>query len=101
MSNEIIVNQVNLTNQSNKAFKAPYLLVVQIKKGFKNFISLEKPEFFHQHISTKGFFVDKTEEEIIAGYADILNSVSSTVYTEMSFPLTKVEYVKNLVYKAK
>jgi len=101
MSDEIIVNQVTFSNKTAQAFKAPYLLVVQIKKSFKNFISLEKPEFFHQHLSTKGFFTEASEEEIGKTFTDILNSMPRALYTEMSFPLTKVEYVKNLVYKAK
>jgi hypothetical protein len=101
MSNEIVVNQVTFTNKNTQAFKAPYLLVVQIKKGFRNFLSLEKPEFFHQHLSTKGFFCEASDDEIAKNFAQILTDTSRELYTEMSFPLTKVEYVKNLVYKAK
>lgn len=101
MNNDIVVFQTNKTNQSNTIYKAPYLIVILLKKEYKKFIAIEKPEIFQNHLTAKGFFTSVNEYEIMEKISDIINSTSRELYTEMSFPLSKVEYIKNLIYKAK
>ncbi|HEY5267797.1 MAG TPA: hypothetical protein VII94_01530 [Candidatus Saccharimonadales bacterium] len=86
-------------------WKAKFLVtlddgVVGKTRSFQRFISLEQPRPQDGIIQVKGIFCDKSEEEIIKTYGDILLNTPKEQTLEMQFPLHRVYSVRSLVFNA-
>lgn len=85
--------------------KPSYLITLEdtsSKKAdrFQRFISLDKPELLNGFIQVKGIFSDKSEDEIIKTFVDILTNSSKELILEMMFPMHRICSIRNLVFNA-
>lgn len=84
--------------------KPPYLVTLEENTGktraTKRFISLDKPESINGFIQVKGIFSDKSEDEIVKTYSEILTSCPKEDVLEMMFPLHKIHSIRSLVFNA-
>jgi len=81
-----------------------YLVVLERQVGktqvIEKFISLDKPESVNGFIQAKGIFCEKTEEEIIKSFNDILTSSPKELILEMMFPHHRIVSIRSLVFNA-
>ena len=85
--------------------KPPYLITLYDgvsgkALNFKRFISLDKPRLENGVFEVKVIFSDKTEEEIIKTFSDILTETPKELLLEMMFSLQRIYEVRNLVFNA-
>lgn len=66
----------------------------------QRFISLDKPLSENGFIQVKGIFCDKSEDDIIKNFADILADSPKELTLEMLFPLHRVYSIRSLVFNA-
>jgi hypothetical protein len=105
MANDIAIGASNLLPVGPpKITKPPYLITLEKHNGktllVEKFLSLDKPQSENGFIQVKGFYLDKTEEEIAKNYTDILNELPKELTLEMMFPLHRIISVRNLVFNA-
>lgn len=94
-----------LAAQAPSLKKPPYLItlddgVTGKTRNFQRFISLDKPRAENGMIEVKGFFCNKSEDEIIKSFNDILTETSKESYLEVMFPLQRVYNIRSLVFNA-
>lgn len=84
--------------------KPPYLITLEDGSGktksFQKFISLDKPESVNGFVQVKGIFSDKSEEEIIKSFSEILTNISKESILEMMFPIHRIYSIRNLIFNA-
>ncbi len=66
----------------------------------EKFISIDKPLSENGFIQVKGFFCEKSEEEIIKSFNDILTSCPKELILEMMFPLHRIVSIRSLIFNA-
>jgi hypothetical protein len=105
MSNDIAIAPGNMAFVGAPSLKKPPYLVVMERMDKKTqvierFISLDKPESINGFIQVKGIYSDKTEDDIIKNFNDILIKTAKDAILEMMFPLQRVLYIRSLVFSA-
>lgn len=79
--------------------KPPHLITFE--KGKQKFLTIEKPEFGASFLQTKGIFTELSDEEILSSFNEIIAQAPSESIVEMYFPISRINSVKNLVFRAK
>lgn len=69
-------------------------------KSLMHFIALDKPGFENNFISVKGFYCDKSEDEIVASFIDLVNEISKEVIQDLFIPDHRVHCIRSLVFNA-
>ena len=81
-----------------------YLIILERQNGktqvLEKFISLDKPQSENGFIQVKGIFCEKTEDEIIKSFNDILTSSPKELILEMMFPHHRIVSIRSLVFNA-
>jgi hypothetical protein len=80
--------------------KPAYLIHLTNGKGMQKFVAIDKPDSQNGFISTKGFFSDATEEEIIKTFSDLLTQTPKELILDMWFPWHRVYSVRSLDFNA-
>lgn len=69
-------------------------------KSGKLFLAIEQPQFNSDFIHTKGFFIEASEDDIVAGYREMVAAALQSQIVEMWLPWHSIRNVKSLVFKA-
>lgn len=69
------------------------------KKSYRLFVAVEQPVFMTDHIHTKGFFSDSSEDDIVLGYKEMVAAATQAQVLEMWFPWHTIHSVRSLVFK--
>lgn len=82
-----------------------YLIMLERKQGQKqiieHFVSIDKPQSENGFLQAKGFYCnDKTEEEIVKGFNELLSTTPKENILEMMFPIHRIISVRSLVFNA-
>jgi len=81
-----------------------YLITLEKQSGktqvIEKFISLDKPQSENGFIQVKGIFCEKSEEEIIKSFNEILTSSPKELILEMMFPHHRILSIRSLVFNA-
>lgn len=98
-------NALMQTNAAPQLKKPPYLItldngLIGKTQNYQRFISLDKPESLNGFVQVKGIFCDKSEEEIIKTFHDILTTSPKELTLEMMFPLHRIHSIRSLVFNA-
>lgn len=80
--------------------KPIYLIHLSHKTTFQKFIAIDKPDSQNGFISTKGFFTDLPEEEVIKTFSELLTQTPKELILDMWFPWHRVHSVRSLVFNA-
>jgi hypothetical protein len=85
--------------------KPPFLItlddgVTGKVRNFQRFISLDKPQSENGFVQVKGIFCDKSEDEIIKSFSEILTSCPKELILEMMLPLHRIHSIRSLVFNA-
>lgn len=81
--------------------KPIYLIYLSTNKTtFQKFIAIDKPDSQNGFISTKGFFTELPEDEIIKTFNDLLTQTPKELILDMWFPWHRVHSVRSLVFNA-
>ena len=99
------INAITQSSIAPQLKKPPYLItlddgVTGKVRNFQRFISLDKPQSENGFVQVKGIFCDKSEEEIIKTFNDILTTSSKELTLEMMFPLHRIYSIRSLVFNA-
>jgi hypothetical protein len=70
------------------------------KKSLINFIALDKPGFEIGFISVKGFYCDKSEDEIVASFTDLVNTTPKDQIQDLLLPDHRIHVIRSLVFNA-
>jgi hypothetical protein len=84
--------------------KPMYLVSLSDKTKTNFFITLDRPSFGNGFIETKGFFIDAEIDVITKNFLDLAAEVQKDRkedLIEVMFPLQKINFIRNLFYKAK
>lgn len=107
MSSDIIaINSTNILSSGAPILKKPPYLItldngmIGKNHNFQRFISLDKPESLNGFIQVKGIFCDKSDEDIIKTFSDILTNNPKEFILEMMFPLHRIYSIRSLVFNA-
>lgn len=101
------VQQIALPNPNAAPEKPNSLLSLSEKNGAGKetevfFVSLGKPQIIGNVVEVKGFYPDVSKKEDIAkDFRKLVASVAKENILEMIFPLSKVNSIRSLNYKAK
>lgn len=66
----------------------------------KFYFALEKPDLQLGFIQAKGFFVDGSEDVIVASFVELAENTPKESILDMYFPASRVLYMRNLVFNA-
>jgi hypothetical protein len=85
--------------------KPPYLIVMERTEKktqvIERFISLDKPSSqLNGFIEVKGIYTDKTEEEVIKSFNEILANTPKEAILEMMFPIHRIISIRSLIFNA-
>ena len=69
-------------------------------KALINFIALDKPGFEAGFISVKGFHCDKSEDDIVASFTDIINDTPKEQIQDLLIPDHRVHVIRSLIFNA-
>jgi hypothetical protein len=69
-------------------------------KSLIYFIAQDKPGFEANFISVKGFYCSKSEEDIVASFAEIIATTSKDVIQDLLIPNHRVHMIRSLVFNA-
>jgi hypothetical protein len=69
-------------------------------KPFINFVALDKPGFEIGFISVKGFYCDKSEEEIVASFTDLIVATPKDLIQDLLLPDHRIHVIRSLVFNA-
>lgn len=69
------------------------------KKSYRLFVAVEQPVFMTDHIHTKGFFTESSEDDIVTGYKEMVATATQAQVLEMWFPWHTIHSVRSLVFK--
>lgn len=81
--------------------KASYLVSLTQKNKHIFFITIDKVDYGVNTISVKGFFTEKDLDDIVNNYQALIKEADREKILEITFPLTKIDYIRSLVFKAK
>lgn len=101
------VQQITLPNPNATPEKPSSLLSLYEKNNSGKevevfFISLGKPQIIGNVVEVKGFYPSSSKEEDIAkDFRKLVSSVAKEDILEMIFPLSKVNSIRSLNYRAK
>lgn len=99
----IPVSNIKIPDGTPINTKPCHLILLTDKVKRQVFIALERPILDASHIQTKGFFVEKPENEVIEDWTTIVKeaNMDKSKLGEFYFPWHRVIYIRNLVYKSK
>jgi hypothetical protein len=69
-------------------------------KPLMNFVALDKPGFEAGFISVKGFYCDRSEEEIVSSFTDLINETPKEIIQDLLFPDHRVHCIRSLIFNA-
>src|ERR1035437_7876093 len=103
MVNDIAIGATAIMPRGAPVKKTPpHLIVLENVVGkvktTERFISLDKPKSKNGFIEVRGFFSDKSEDEIIKDFNDILTNSSKELLLEMRSPLHRVVSMRILIF---
>ncbi len=101
---DFAVGSVGIPTVGTAPKKPCYLVALMYPAGktktVKYFIALDKPESLNGFITTKGFYSDESEEELVKGFADLVAATPKENILEMMFPWHSVQSIRSLVFNA-
>ena len=104
MTTDIAVGVTGMIPGASQLKKPPYLITLEKHEGktitVERFISLDKPSALNGIVEVKGIFCDKSEDDIIKTFRDILTNSSKELILDMMFPLHRIISVRSLVFNA-
>lgn len=81
-----------------------YLITLERTNGksqiIERFISIDKPLAENGFIQVKGVFTERSEDEVIKSFNDILTNSPKELILEMMFPLHRIISIRSLVFNA-
>jgi hypothetical protein len=98
---DIIIQPINKLTINATINSKPIYAILFNGKSKKIFLTVDKPDLQMSYVSARGIFIEKTEEEILNNFTEILTNISKDDIVEMMFPWTKICSIRNLVFKSK
>jgi hypothetical protein len=81
--------------------KPCYLISLDVTKSKGClFISMDKPEILNGFVQVKGFYTSETEDNIVAGFQEIVKSVPKEQIIETYLPWHRIHNMRSLVFNA-
>jgi hypothetical protein len=102
MSSDIGLGVVGIPNAGGMSKKPPHLIELTESKKTTTFVSLDRPEFFHEFIQVKGIYISSAKvAELEKDVMTFVSQISKDDICDMMFPTHRVLSIKNLAFKAK
>jgi hypothetical protein len=87
-------------NHNPSNLKPAHLVYVIHNKKIRYLLTLDKPTMEVPYLLAKGYFIEKTEEEIHASFNEILATEKKESMIEIYLPWHRVFQVKSLIFKS-
>lgn len=101
---DFAVGTVGIPSVGHVSKKPCYLVTLtdstSKSKSLVNFIAIIQPDLQLGFIAVKGFFCDKSEDDIVAQFTDIVASTPKDQILDLQLPTHRVHCIRSLVFNA-